>query len=89
MKTFEYVLQTEEGIHARPATKLAQEAAKYNECKIVASHDGVEVNATDVLSLFKLRANKGDAILFIIEGENAADEEKAAQALQAFCKEIL
>lgn len=82
MKTFRHTVQVPEGIHARPATILSQEARKYKS-KIIIEHDGVRVNATDLMALFRLRANQGSNVIFMVEGE---DEEKAAEELSKFCK---
>lgn len=58
MRSFEYVVKAPEGIHARPATLLAQEARKYKS-KIKVEHGDVIVNAADIIALFRLRANQG------------------------------
>lgn len=85
MKTFNYVVTVAEGVHARTATVLSQAAAKYTS-KITVAHDGVEVNAADTLSLFKLRASQGANLVFTVEGK---DEVEAAEGLKAFCEENL
>lgn len=85
MKTFRYIVQSPEGIHARPATILSQEIRKYKS-KIMLEHDGVRVNASDIISLFKLRANQGSNIIFTIEGE---DEVEATEKLKQFCQDNL
>lgn len=85
MKTFDYVVQAPEGIHARPATILSQEVRKYKS-RIMIEHDGVRVNASDIISLFRLRANQGSNIIFIIEGEDEAEAEKK---LREFCQKNL
>lgn len=85
MKTFDYVVQVPEGIHARPATILSQEVRKYKS-RIMIEHDGVRVNAADIISLFKLRASQGSNIIFMIEGE---DETEAEKKLKEFCQKNL
>ncbi len=85
MKTFRHVVQSPEGIHARPATILSQEARKYKS-KIMIEYDGIRVNASDIISLFRLRANQGSNIVFTIEGE---DEVETAEKLKQFCQENL
>ncbi len=85
MKTFRHIVQAPEGIHARPATILSQEARKYKS-KVMIEHDGVKVNAADIMALFRLRASQGSDIIFTIEGE---DEEKSAEELRKFCQKNL
>lgn len=85
MKTFSYVLQDKNGIHARPAGLLVKEAKKYSS-KILVKKDEKEVSADSILSLMGLGAKCGDCLQVEISGE---DESDAYAGLEAFFRENL
>jgi len=69
----------EQGLHARPAAKLAQEAQKYEaEIKIVLG--GASVDAKSILDVLTLAAGNGSSL------ELAADGPDAAEALESLAK---
>ena len=73
MKTFEYTIKDELGIHARPAGLLVKEAKKFeSECTI--TKDGKTKKLT-------LGVKQGDTVTVTAEG---ADEEAAVAALKEF-----
>lgn len=77
MKTFEYTIKDELGIHARPAGLLVKEAKKFeSECTI--TKDGKTKKLTQLMSL---GVKQGDTVTVTAEG---ADEEAAAAALKEF-----
>ena len=77
MKTFEYTIKDELGIHARPAGLLVKEAKKFeSECTI--TKDGKTKKLTQLMSL---GVKQGDIVTVTAEG---ADEEAAAAALKEF-----
>ncbi|MCI8951092.1 MAG: HPr family phosphocarrier protein [Lachnospiraceae bacterium] len=80
MKTFNYVIKDEVGIHARPAGILVKEAKKY-QSKIVVIKDGKKAEATKLMSLMGLGVKCGDPVMIEISGE---DEETASRNIQAF-----
>lgn len=82
MKTFEYVIADELGIHARPAGTLVKEAKKY-ESKVTIQKGEKEADAAKLMALMGMGVKCGDKIVVKVEG---ADEEKAAQELEAFIK---
>lgn len=82
MKTFEYVVTDELGIHARPAGALVKEAKKY-QSKITIQKGEKEVDASKLMALMGLGVKCGDSIVVKAEG---ADEEKAVQEMEAFIK---
>ena len=53
MKTFEYTIKDELGIHARPAGLLVKEAKKY-ESQIRIVKEGKAVEATKLMALMQL-----------------------------------
>ena len=81
MKEFTYVIQDKNGMHARPAGKLATFAKQFTS-QIKVSAGGKEADGKRLLALMSLGATTGAELRFCITGE---DEEKAASALQAFC----
>ena len=80
MKTFEYTIKDELGIHARPAGLLVKEAKKFeSECPI--TKDGKTKKLTQLMMLMSLGVKQGDIVTETAEG---ADEEAAAAALKEF-----
>ena len=69
MKTFEYTIKDELGIHARPAGVLVKEAKNFtSECTI--TKDGKAKKLTQLMMLMTVTAN-------------GADEDAAIEALKA------
>ena len=65
------------GIHARPATLIAQTAQRF-ESDIIVEKDGLEVNAKSVMGVMMLVAAKGTQIKIRADGP---DEREAVDAL--------
>ena len=80
MKTFDYTIKDELGIHARPAGMLAK-TAKGFESVITIEKDGKSVNAQKLMMLMGLGVKCGDTVKITVEG---ADEEEAAKAMEEF-----
>lgn len=85
MKTFEYVIADELGIHARPAGMLVKEVKKY-QSKVMIQKGEKEVDASRLMALMGLGVKCGDKIIVKVEG---ADEEAAAQQCEAFIRSNL
>lgn len=85
MKTFTYTVKDELGIHARPASMLANEAKKY-ECEIKIKKGEREVILSRLLMLMGLAVKKNDEVTVTFNG---ADEEAAYKAISALFKEKL
>ena len=85
MKTFEYTITDELGIHARPAGMLVKEASGFAS-KILIASPKKEVDAKRIMGVMSLGVKKGDTVKLTIEGE---DEETAAAAMQAFLESNL
>ena len=80
MKTFEYTIKDELGIHARPAGLLVKEAKKYaSECTI--TKDGNTKKLTQLMMLMSLGVKQGETVTVTAEG---ADEDTAIEGLKAF-----
>ena len=83
MKSFEYIIRDELGIHARPAGLLAKKAKEY-DCEITVTRDGKSVSATKLMALMSLGVKYGDLVKIEIDGR---DEEKACAELKDFFEE--
>ena len=85
MKTFEYTITDEVGIHSRPAGLLVK------ECKELASSvtltcNGKSADAKKLMALLALGVKKGDTVKVEISG---TDEEQAAEKIEAFFQNSL
>lgn len=85
MKTFEYVIKDELGIHARPAGVLVKEAKKY-QSKITIQKGEKEVDASKLMALMGLGVKCGDSVIVKAEG---SDEDTAIAQMEAFLKDNL
>lgn len=85
MKTFEYIITDELGIHARPAGALVKEAKKF-ESRITIQKGDKEVEATRLMALMGLGVKCGDKIMIKAEG---ADEDTAIGQMEVFIKNNL
>lgn len=85
MKEFEWTIEEELGIHARPAGMLVKTAAKFSsEIKLFGRDK--EADGKKLFSVMSLGAKKGDKIRLCISGN---DENEAQKALLDFCKKNL
>ena len=82
MKTIEYTITDELGIHARPAGMLVKEAAKF-QSKIMVASPKKEVDAKRIMGVMSLGVKQNDTVRVTIEGP---DEDAAAEAIEAFLK---
>ena len=85
MKSFEYTVKDELGIHARPAGMLVKEAKKY-ESKITITKEGKTVDVTKLMMLMSLGVKCGEEITVEAEGP---DEDAAAAGMEKFFEETL
>ena len=82
MKEFTYTLVDKDGMHARPAGRLAM-CAKQFASNVIVSANGKTADGKRLISLMMLGAVLGTTLTFSISGE---DEEKAARELEHFCR---
>lgn len=82
MKTFEYTIKDEQGIHARPAGMLVKEVKKY-QSKITVKKGERTVEAQKLMALMSLGVKCTDRITVSVDG---ADEEEAAAQIEEFLK---
>lgn len=80
MKTFEYVIKGEVGIHARPAGILVKEAKKYMS-KVTVSKDGKSAEATKLMAVMGLRVKCGQTVEITVE---STDENAAYDGIKEF-----
>ena len=80
MKTFNYVIKDELGIHARPAGLLVKEAAKFQSA-VKIGKDGKEADAKRIFGVMGLGVKCGQEVTVSADG---ADEAEAIAALEAF-----
>lgn len=76
MKTFEYTIKDELGIHARPAGILAK-AVKVLDSEITITKGEKTVNASKLMALMGLGIKCNDTITVTINGGNEEASEKA------------
>lgn len=80
MKRFEYTIQDECGLHARPAGMLVKEARQY-QSHVTLSANGKTADATKLLALMTMGIRCGTSVSVEVEGP---DEEACIRALQDF-----
>lgn len=80
MKTFEYTVKDELGIHARPAGMLVKEVKNYKS-KVTLNKGDKEVDASRLIAVMGMGVKNGDTVTVSIEGE---DEAQASAALRTF-----
>ncbi len=85
MKSFNYVIADEQGVHARPAGILVKEAKKYAS-KATISANGKKADLTKLMAIMGMGIKKGAEVTVTVEGD---DEETAAAALEKFFQENL
>ena len=80
MKTFNYTIKDEVGIHARPAGLLTKLAKEFSS-EVVIEKGGKSVNATKLMMLMGVGVKCGDTVNVTVTGD---DEEAAAKAIEEF-----
>ncbi|MCC5910233.1 MAG: HPr family phosphocarrier protein [Clostridiaceae bacterium] len=65
------------GIHARPASMLVKEAAKFSADIIIVKNDS-EYNAKSIMNVMSMGAKHGDEIKIKVSG---SDEKEALEAI--------
>ncbi len=85
MKTFQYTIREELGMHARPAGLILQLAKEF-ESSIVVSNKGNSGDLKRLMSVIGLDIRYQDTVTVTIEGP---DEDVAAEEMLAFFKENL
>ena len=85
MKTFDYTVKDELGIHARPAGLLVkQNAGIKSNVTIAVKAKNKSADAKRLMAVMKMAVKQGDVVTVTIEGE---DEDTAAPQIEQFFKE--
>lgn len=79
MKKYEFTLQNEHGLHARPAGLFIQTCNKYQSAVSLYKADQM-YNGKSMLGILKMAASKGDIIRVEVDG---ADESEAIADIKA------
>lgn len=79
MITRDLVIRNKYGLHARPAARFVEEAAKFDS-QVLINKDGVEVNGKSIMGVLVLAAEKGSKVQLCVKGK---DEKEAAEVLAA------
>lgn len=85
MKSFQYVVKDELGIHARPAGVLAKEAKNFTS-KVLIKTAEKEADVTRIMAVMALGVKKGHTVTVTAEG---ADEDAALAAIKKIFEEQL
>ena len=85
MKTIEYTINDELGLHARPAGLLVKLAAKH-KCAVTISKGEKKADLKKIFAVMGLGVKCGDTIGIMCDGE---EEEQAISAIAALLKEEL
>ena len=80
MKTFDYTIKDELGIHARPAGMLAK-TAKSLDSEITVTKGGKTVGAKKLMALMGLGVKCGDTVTITANGGN---EEATLETIRRF-----
>ncbi|MCI1966309.1 MAG: HPr family phosphocarrier protein [Oscillospiraceae bacterium] len=85
MKEFQYTIQDESGVHARPAGLMVRKAQSFQSDASV-SFNGKKADMKRLFAIMGLNIKKGDQISVQVTG---ADEDAAAKELEDFLKNNL
>lgn len=85
MKSFEYTVKDEMGIHARPAGILVKQLTSVkSSVKIEVKAKDKSADAKRLMAVMKMAVKQGDTVTVTVEGE---DEDTAAPQIEQFFKE--
>lgn len=85
MRSFDFTVTDELGIHARPAGMLVKEIKKY-QSSVTVTKNGNSVAAHKLMALMSLSVKCGDTIKVEVCGP---DEDCAAENIEKYMKEHL
>lgn len=85
MKSFEFEVRDELGIHARPAGMLVK-AAKVYDSKITIAKGEKKVEATKLMAIMSMGIKQGETVIVEVEG---GDEDTTLAGMKAFFEENL
>lgn len=80
----EVVLKNKYGLHARPATLIAQTAKPF-QCDIALVKDGTKVDAKSIFGMLTLAAESGAKLVIEAQGEDATEAvAKLSEVIESF-----
>lgn len=80
----EFVVSNEQGIHARPATKLVQLANEF-DCDLELVFDGNTVDLKSIMGVLSLGVTRGASVVI---RANGVDEHDALNKISKFFNEL-
>ncbi|WP_174507904.1 HPr family phosphocarrier protein [Klebsiella oxytoca] len=80
MRMCEFIIESDEGLHARPAADFVDKSLSYLS-KITFEKDGETFNGKSFTSVLSMGACKNDKVIIKVEGE---DEDQAINELARF-----
>jgi phosphocarrier protein len=83
MKSFEYTIKDEIGIHARPAGLLVKEAKNFESAITLTTSAGKSADVKKLMVLMSLGVKHGDTVTIEAEGD---DEDAAIEGMEEFFK---
>ncbi|MGQ0612380.1 MAG: HPr family phosphocarrier protein [Planctomycetaceae bacterium] len=75
------VVKNKHGLHARPASVLAETALRYKETELSIRKGDLVVDAKSIMELLLLEATCGTRLQLVAEGPQAPEAVRALQAL--------
>ena len=85
MKTFDYTVKDELGIHARPAGLLVKKITGVrSNVTIAVKAKGTSADAKRLMAVRKMAVKQGDVVTVTIDGE---DEDTVAPQIEQFFKD--
>lgn len=85
MKTFQYEVKDELGIHARPAGMLVK-VAKGFQSQVMIEKGEKKADASRLMAVMSLAVKQGETVTVTVDGE---DEDAAFDGVKAFFEENL
>ncbi len=77
-------LRNKYGLHARPATLIAQTAKPF-QCSITLEKDGTTVDAKSIFGMLTLAAESGATLTLVAEGDDASEAvAKLSEVIENF-----
>jgi phosphocarrier protein len=83
MKSFQYTITDEVGIHARPAGLLVKEAKNFESVITLTSASGKSADVRKLMALMSLAVKHGETVTISAEGP---DEDAAIERMEEFFK---
>lgn len=83
MKSSVVTVNSECGLHARPASMLVSTAIKFSSNILIKKNDRT-ANCKSILSVLSIGASKGDELEMFIDGQDEADAFDTMKALFDF-----